>query len=57
VLLLVKRKAPPKRGKYILCTFEDHQNARAGRLTPHITPEMPTPAAISTLSGCHGLSM
>jgi hypothetical protein len=24
----------------VVCTFEGRQNARAGRLTPHITPEM-----------------
>jgi hypothetical protein len=30
----------PEKEATVACTFEGCQNARAGRLTPHITPEM-----------------
>jgi hypothetical protein len=30
----------PKKEAPVACTFEDRENARAGRLTPHIAPEM-----------------
>src|SRR5256886_16475735 len=35
-----RQQIGPKKEAPVACTFEDRENARAGRLTPHIAPEM-----------------
>src|SRR6516225_12503 len=57
----IDERAPPRTGPEkeapVACTFEDCQKARAGQLTPHnhTRDASACSAAISTLSGCHGL--
>jgi hypothetical protein len=38
-----RRQTGPEKEATVAWTFEGRQNARAGRLTPHITPEMLAP--------------
>ena len=45
-----RQQIGPEKEAPVACTFEDRENARAGRLTPHLTPEMLAHTALIQLS-------